>query len=282
MIDRKELVEEELLRESIRKAIKIVKSRKSQEEVAIRTIVRALLRESRQVSYEYTTLMKLGEFFIEVIGGAKEGAQTAFRREYTSLTSSREAREEFVEHILDFARADMNLLNAGQAPREFPSDFEDAGFEEERPEEPEELEDEDISVSIEDLDAAGNDLAEPIPEPEEDILGEDPPEQTPEEERSEDISTLRSARRAYKTIGPALDKAWNDSPVKDIVDKELTIEGKVYPPGTLTEGDLFQIYFDINLKLWTDKIEQEMPSPSNLQAAEDEVAMEDEFGMEEF
>ena len=283
MINRRELVEEELLRESIRKAIKIVKNRSLQEEEAIRTIVRVLLKESARVSYEYTSLMMLGDMFIEVIGGAKEGADTAFRKGYTALTSSKEAREEYVQHILNFAGADFNLLKAGSSPREFPSGFEETGYEEEMPEEEEE-EEEDIMVSIDDLNASGNDIVEPISDfdEEEAVIGEDAPEETPEEKESQDRSTLRAARRAYKTIGLALHREWLNSPVKDVIDKELEIEGKVYPPNTITEGDLFQIYFDINLRLWADKIEQEMPSAENFAAVEDEAGVEDEVAMEEF
>jgi len=282
MIDRKELVEEQLLRENIRKAIRIIKNRKLQQENAIRAIVRVLLKETAQVSYQYTSLMKLNNFFVEVIGGAKEGAKTAFRREYTSLTSSKLAREEFVKYILNFAAADFNLFKAGGDPREFPSDFEESGYEEEAPQEEEEtIEDEEIRVSIDDLNASGNDIVEPISdiEEEEDVLGEDPQENTPVEQESQDKSTMRSARRAYQTIGPALHAEWLNSPVKDVISEELTIEGKVYPPNTITEGDLFQIYFDINLRLWADKIEKEMPTESNFQAVEDEVA---EIPMEEF
>jgi len=282
MIDRKELVEEQLLRENIRKAIRIVKNRKLQQESAIRTIVRVLLKETARVSYEYTSLMMLGDMFIEVIGGAKEGADTAFRKGYTALTSSRQAREEYVQHILNFAGADFNLLKAGSLPREFPSEFEETGYGEEVPEEEEEtIEDEEIRVSIDDLNAAGNDIVEPISdiEEEEDVLGEDPLGETPAEEKSQDMSTLRSARRAYQTIGPALHAEWLNSPVKDVISEELTIEGKVYPPNTITEGDLFQIYFNINLRLWADKFEKEMPTESNFQAVEDESA---EVGMEEF
>ena len=265
MIDRQELIEEQLLRENIRKAIRIVKKRKSQQDSAIRTIVRTLLKEGDEVLYDYTSMNKLRNFFRDVIAGAKEDSNTAFKTEYRSLTSDKTARQKYVEYLLDFAAADFNLLEQpGGVIQPIGSDFVEKGYEPEE-EEVEPEEEENLTVSIDDLNTAGNDLVEPgfeeeEEEEEEEVFGEDAPENTGP--GSQANSTLRSARRAYSTIGPALQLAWDDAPTDEPINDEVTIDQDgqqiTHPAGSMTEGDLFKIYFNINLKLHAAKVEQEM------------------------
>ena len=286
MIDRQDMIEEQLLRENIRKAIRIVKKRKLQQESAIRTIVRVLLKEADDVTYPYTSLNKLHDLFRDVIAGAKESSQPAFKHEYKSLTSDKSARQRYVEYILDFASADFNLLEQpGGTIQPIGSDFAEIGYEPEEEEiEPEE--EENLTVSIDDLNKSGNDLVEPdLGEEEEEVFGEDAPEDTGPGSQAD--STLRSARRAYSTIGPALQLAWDDAPTDEIIPDEVTIDQNgqqiTHPAGSMTEGDLFKIYFSINLKLWAAKIEQEMtPVPeSSVDIGAGTELETDELGAEE-
>jgi len=286
MIDRQDMIEEQLLRENIRKAIRIVKKKKLQQENAIRTIVRTLLKEADDVLYDYTSLNKLHNFFRDVIAGAKEDSNTAFKTEYRSLTSDQSARQKYVEYILDFAAADFNLLEQpGGEIQPIGSEFVEKGYEpEEEIIEPEE--EESLTVSIDDLNQSGNDLVEPdLGEEEEEVFGEDAPEDTGP--GSQANSTLRSARRAYSTIGPALQLAWDDAPTDEIINDDVTIDqgGQriTHPAGSMTEGDLFKIYFNINLKLWAAKVEQEMSpvTDSTVDISSDAGLETDELDAEE-
>jgi len=253
MINRSELLEEEMLREYIRHAIRIVQEKRNKEEAIIRTLVRQMINEAQNVFYEYTTLNKLADAIVSTVSGATETSKTPFKQQYMSLTSDPGERAKLVEYIIDFAEADFNLLSQGKEPRVIPSDFVEMGFEEERPEEEEEK---DLVVSIDDLNDAGGDVLEP--DTEDNFLGED----SEDSQESIDQSTLLAAREAYKSIGPALQKAWNTSPTEKIIPKEVVVEvdGKetVFPPNSITEGDLLRIYFPLNLRLQAEKFEQEM------------------------
>ena len=66
MINRQNMLEEQLLRENIRKAIQIVKEKHNKNENYVRTIVRHLVKEgSPSVKYEYTALNLLAHFIKE-------------------------------------------------------------------------------------------------------------------------------------------------------------------------------------------------------------------------
>ena len=104
MINRDELIAEQLLRENIRRAIRIVQEKRNKEEQMVRSIVRSLLSEGTTIKYEYTSLNQLAHFIKEAVGDpAKPDANPAFKDAYTDLTSSHEDREVFVEYVLDFA-----------------------------------------------------------------------------------------------------------------------------------------------------------------------------------
>lgn len=258
MIDRSEFLEEQMLREYIRQAIRVIKERRSQEEATVRSLINHIINESREQFYEFTTLNRLGDVFLETISGASESSMTSFKEQYMSLTSDPEERARLVEYLIDFAEADFNLLSQGKPARGMSSEFVDKGFDDEIEDEPED--EEDLIVSIEDLNAGGGDILDPTADVdlEEELIGED----SEEAQDSIDDSTLLAAREAYKTIGPALQKAWIRSPTKKLVEKEITVEvngqDTVIQANTITEGDLMRMYFPINLKLVAEKLEQEI------------------------
>ena len=122
-MERKEFLEEQLLRENIRKAIRIVKNKKLNEEKHVRAIVKSLLKEAERALYDYTSLNRLDTLFRDVIGGAREASNTKFKEEYMSLTSDPSERATFIEHVLNMAAADFNQLKANGVIRSIGPDF---------------------------------------------------------------------------------------------------------------------------------------------------------------
>jgi len=260
MIDRKDLFKEQLLRENIRKAIRIVKERQNQKEGYVRTIVRYLLKEATIVKYEYTALNLLAHFIKEVVGDpSKPDSNPAFKDAFTDLTSGIHDRELFTEYILGFADEDFKTIDADREPKPLGQEFVEKGFVDDE-EEMEELtpeEDEVITVSVGDLEGRGGDLTADPEEEEEEIftLGEDG--EFEEEEEDADSGIKKYSREAYKRVGPSLRRYYSqvqkDSPLK----KGVEIDGKEYQPGQLSERELFRIYFQKNLILWAERYEDE-------------------------
>ena len=157
---RQDIIEEQLLRENIRRAIRLVKSRHDKKDNTVRTIIRALIKEASQVKYEYTALNLLAHFIKEAVGDpSKPDSSPAFKEAFTDLTSSPGDREIFVEEILDLAHQDFITLDANKQPKALGQDFVERGFEEdEEIEEEFPEEDEVITVTVDDLEGRGGDL----------------------------------------------------------------------------------------------------------------------------
>ena len=109
MKDRNELIEEQLLREAIRKAIRVVKNQKlneqKQEEVVLRKIVRKLISEKVAVAdetpHEKTGINKLRKTLKKII--------PTYRDEYLSLTTNETQRKAYVSFLVNGLK---NLLSA--------------------------------------------------------------------------------------------------------------------------------------------------------------------------
>ncbi len=256
MIDRKRMSEEQLLRETIRKAITIVKNKHNKQEEHVRKIVRHLIKEANQVKYEYTALNLLAHFIKETVGDpSKPDSNPAFKDAYTDLSSGPEDREVFVEFLLDFANEDFKTMDANKQPKPLGQDFVEKGFVEDEPEEieiPEE--DEVITVSIGDLEDNGGDLS-PSEEDEEITLGEDAEEIEIEDEPESGVKVY--SREAYKRVGPSLRRYYGQIEKDSMLKKAVEIDGRDYQVGELSERDLFQIYFKKNLVLWAGRYEDE-------------------------
>lgn len=261
MINREDFLKEQLLRENIRKAIKIVKARNLKQENLVRTIVQKLLSEATY-KYEYTSLNQLAHFIKEAVGDpSKPDSNPAFKDAYTDLTSDQEDREQFVEFIIDFADEDFKTIDMDKEPQSLGQEFVEKGFvdlDAEEAEEPEEK-DELIKLSIEDLEGKGGDIAgefEDEEEEEEEIfsIGEDGDIEMDENELE---GNKRFAREAYKRIGPVLRRYYLNVPKDTPIKKAVQIDEKEYPAGELSERDLFKIYFKKNMALWADRYEEE-------------------------
>ena len=259
MIDRQKMLEEQLLRENIRMAIRIVKEKHNKQEEPVRDIVRHLIREASQVKYEYTALNLLAHFIKETVGDpSKPDSNPAFKDAYTDLSSGPEDREVFTEFLLDFANEDFRTMDANKQPKALGQDFVEKGFIEDEPEEIEEPEeDEVITVSVGDLEENGGDLAPAEEDKEEFTLGEDGEGVEIDEEPEPDFGVKIYSREAYKRVGPSLRRYYGQIEKDSMLKKGVEIDGKEYQPGELSERDLFQIYFKKNLVLWAGRYEDE-------------------------
>ena len=299
MINREDFLKEQLLRENIRKAIKIVKARNLKEETYVRNIIKSLLSEAQTFKYEYTSLNQLAHFIKEAVGDpAKPDSNPAFKDAYTDLTSDHNDREQFVEFIIDFADEDFKTIDMEKEPQPLGQEFVEKGFvdlDAEQPEQPEEK-DELIKLSIEDLEDRGGDVAgEPDAEEEEEdeifSIGEDGEiVEDPEEELA---GIKRFSRESYKRIGPVLRRYYLNVPKNTPIKKAISIDGKEYGAGELSERDLFKIYFKKNMALWADRYEDEffndrpetnidIDSEEEIGAEEvEDITPQDEFSSEE-
>jgi len=224
----------------------------------VRNIVKSLLSEVASVKYEYTSLNLLAHFIKEVVGDpSKPDSNPAFKDAYTDLTSSTEDREIFTEFILDFANEDFRTIDADREPKSLGQDFVERGFEE--PEEDiedveEDEEDEVITISVNDLEDSGGDIVPEEPEEEEFTIGEDLVEEEPEEDVNSGIK--KYSREAYKRIGPALRRYYGQIQKESVLKNAVEIDGKEYPPGDVSERELFRIYLKKNLLLWASRYEE--------------------------
>ena len=294
MINRDELIAEQLLRENIRRAIRIVQEKRNKEEQMVRSIVRSLLSEGTTIKYEYTSLNQLAHFIKEAVGDpAKPDSNPAFKDAYTDLTSSHEDREVFVEYVLDFADEDFKTIDADRQPTPLGQDFVEKGFVDvdEEEEEVDTEEDQMVKVSIQDLEDSGGDLTfQPDEEEEEEdifSIGEDG-EIIEDDEESSGIR--RFSREAYKRIGPVLRRYYLNVPKDAPIKKAVQIGDEDYQAGQLSERDLFKIYFKKNMILWAERYEDEFfsdgPDVNVDIESEDEVEVEEiptgeELGNEE-
>lgn len=294
MINRDELIAEQLLRDNIRRAIRIVQEKRNKEEQMVRSIVRSLLSEGTTIKYEYTSLNQLAHFIKEAVGDpAKPDANPAFKDAYTDLTSSHEDREVFVEYVLDFADEDFKTIDADKQPTPLGQDFVEKGFVDvdEEEEEVDTEEDQMVKVSIQDLEDSGGDLTfQPDEEEEEEeifSIGEDG-EIIEDDEESSGIR--RFSREAYKRIGPVLRRYYLNVPKDAPIKKAVQIGDEEYGAGDLSERDLFKIYFKKNMVLWAERYEDEFFSDgpdvnvdidSEEETEVEEIPTGEEFGNEE-
>ena len=269
MIDRDDFIKEQLLRENIRKAINIVKKKNLKEDKYIRTIVRSFLKEALDAPrYEYNSLNQLGHLMTRVFGSQspkKQKGKFAFKEAFIDLVSSEEDRQIFVEFILDFSEETMDNIDAGE-------DLENVkkgrSSIENDAEEDIDLEDseEDEVVTIKVSDIPGGDMGADSGETEEEdfTLGEDSQELTQDEENAE---LKKYTEKAYESggIATALIEFYTNFPdniIKDevVLDTRENIflpesekQYKVFPANSLTERDLFKIFYKVNVLSWAGR-----------------------------
>ena len=273
MIDRQNMLEEQLLRENIRRAIRIVKNRHNKDENYVRTIVRHLIKEEITTPrYEYDALIQLGHLMSSVFGSTepkKSGGKFAFKESFIDLVSNPQNRETFVEFILDFSYETMNSIDAGEDIEDIKrSSRKDKKEDEIEIEEPEK--DDTITVSVGEI--PGGDLsADRIEDGEEEFtLGEAGEGIEIEEEIEEENQELKNySERAYAPIESALIdyyQLYEDNPIEDEIILDTTNNAfipdsekreVIFPAGTITERDLFKIFYKVNVLSWAGRYNNE-------------------------
>ena len=102
MIDRNEFIEEQLLRENIRKAIKVVKNKKEkiglQEERMLRSVVRKMLMEEKTPVADETPHEKTG---INYLRTTLKKIVPTIKDAYLSLTTSEDQRKSYIAHLVN-------------------------------------------------------------------------------------------------------------------------------------------------------------------------------------
>lgn len=229
MKDRNELIEEQLLRETVRKAIKIVKRQKineqKQEEGVLRQVVKKLISEKIAVAdetpHQKTGINKLRKTLKKII--------PTYRDEYLSLTTNKEQREAYVSFLVNGLK---NLLSAIETNIDAP---EPAGNIDEEV---------DVQIGGEDeeddkfIDIGDMGVLDPEPEPEpvdddEQLLAKGLEDQ----EQSEDVQTGRNAALAVL-------KQIRGTVVSDF--SELAND---------EDRELYYDYLMTNMLLWRDEFE---------------------------
>lgn len=241
MFDRQDILEEQLLRENIRKAIRIIKNKKLNEEKVTRAVVRSLLKEVKKFKYPITALNQLAHLVSEQIWNNDSKSSLTFKDVYTDIASNKRDRDEYVKWILHFSNIDFDTIDSDVSPEEIEAAPEETTTEEEP---------DILTVSLDDLERNGGDITME-PESEGDFLGED----VPEVEEEESIGIKKMAEDAYAKIGPVLRRYYPNP--DSLLETSVEVDGVVHPPGEKTERWVFRVYYEKNVKLAANKYEEE-------------------------
>ena len=231
MIDRKEVLEELLLRENIRKVIKMVKDkralREQKEEAVLREIIRGMLLEKTPVADE-TPHEKTG---INVLRKTLKKIIPQIKDSYLSLTTDQDQRDSFIAHIVNgvdnlLAPIETNMDAPDPSPH---TDLdEDIGIEVAGPEDPKFIDIGDMGMGAE-----------------------------KEEEELPDIDDDEA------TLTRGLEDAGHDETGRNVaLGTFKQIQGTIVDDfGELAndeDRELFHDYLKTNVLLWTDKFEDSL------------------------
>tara|TARA_R110002073_G_C9341287_1_gene570024 strand:+ start:93 stop:920 length:828 start_codon:yes stop_codon:yes gene_type:complete len=246
MIDRNEFIEEQLLRENIRKAIKIVKSKKEkqalQEDQMLRSIVRRMLIEEKtpvadDAPHEKTGINYLRTTLKKIIPTIKDS--------YLSLTTDEDQRKSYIAHLVNgidnlLAPIEVNADAPMAAPKVA---LEEADLEE-------------VEVSV-----GGKDQ---VPEEFIDIgdIGLPGEEEVEEEEpEDEDLITLTTGIN-----GDEHDETGRNAALATFKQVQGNIVDDFEQLAADEDRELYHDYLKTNILLWTDKFEDSlstsMPEPT--------------------
>jgi hypothetical protein len=239
MISRKEIADELVLRESIRKLLKqkILKEQKQEKE--LRGIIRKLILQEAEASspgspYDITAMNFLKTLLQNILPKIESS--------YKSLTSSDSQRKSFRAHILNGADELLQTLDVG------PEDVEEKELEEE------------INIDIDSTPEGFIDIEDPKEkeEPEEEPAKPEDLFGKTLSDTGLDLTGRNLAYKTFKEISPQIEKTYTGIDSNSIVPAN-----KVPEMGSDTpERDVFRAYLIKNLQLYFDKFEEELsPSP---------------------
>ena len=247
MNNRKELIEEQVLRENIRKAIKIVRGNRKalaeQEEEGLRGLIRKMLAEEKtpvadDSPHEKTGINYLRTTLKKIIPSIKDA--------YMSLTTDEEQRKSYIAHLINGVD---NLLapievNA-DAPQAAPAGALGEG----------DLE-EDVEVSIgdeSDEDDQFIDIGDVGLEGEEEVEEEEP--------EDEDMTTMTAGMN-----GDEHDETGRNAALATFKQVQGNVVDDFEQLAADEDRELYHDYLKTNILLWRDKFEdalaQDMPEPS--------------------
>jgi hypothetical protein len=247
MIDRNEFIEEQLLRENIRKAIKIVRDNRKtlaeQEEAELRVLIRKMLKEEKtpvadDSPHEKTGINYLRTTLKKIIPTIKDA--------YMSLTTDEEQRKSYIAHLINGVD---NLLapievNA-DAPQAAPAGALGEG----------DLE-EDVSVNIgdeADEDEQFIDIGDMGLEGEEEVEEEEP--------EDEDMATMTAGMN-----GDEHDETGRNAALATFKQVQGNVVDDFEQLAADEDRELYHDYLKTNILLWRDKFEtalsKNMPEPT--------------------
>jgi len=260
----RELKEEELLRENVRKAIRIVVHRRKEgeraelmEENRLRSIVRKMIvKEVAVADTDPTPHQSTG---INVLEDLLKKIIPVLEDDFKILTTSEDQRKSFRAHVVNAAK---NTLAPAKAAIH-------AGD----PAETEEIQEQDVEVKIGDTDGPEDDDAFIDIRSDKEKAGDEEPELSPEEEfgqgvDDQDLTGRNMAYSSYKKIETNILDAY-----------ELLSDDE--------DRELFYDYLVTNLKLYFDKFEDELagqleePSTPEYEEAKDDLGAEEPVEGEE-
>ena len=231
MVNRQEIVEELMLREQVRRIIRIVKNKKRDqklnEERELRSIIRKLILSETSAVSKKTPHRSTG---INVLEDLLNKVLTNIETDYKALTTKPEQKKSYRAHIV---KGIMNILAPSRALADEPNDIVPASIKEAT----ESLEEEDIDITIDDEEEGPN-------------LGQeaflDIDDEEPEEE--EDQFTIAGQNETGRNIAAMTFRAGLQ---KNILDHyELLADDE--------DREIFYDYLITNIKLWMDKWDDEM------------------------
>jgi hypothetical protein len=244
MIDRNEFIEEQLLRENIRKAIKLVRNKKEQqvlqEDQMLRSIVRKMLMEEKTPVADDTPHEKTG---INYLRTTLKKIIPTIKDAYMSLTTSEEQRKSYIAHLVNGVD---NLLAPIEVNADAPMAAPDGALGEGG------LEEVEVSVGGED--------------PEEFIdigdMGLDGEEEVEEEEpEDEDMTTMTTGMD-----GDEHDDTGRNAALATFKQIQGNIVDDFEQLAADEDRELYHDYLKTNILLWRDKFEdslaQGMPEPT--------------------
>ena len=239
MIDRKELIEEQVLRDNIRKAIKLVRENKSKteakEEEVLRSVIRKMLSEGTAVGddapHEKTGINFLRTTLKKIIPSIKDA--------YMSLTTDKTQRESYIAHLINGVD---NLLAPIEVNADAPQAAPDGALGES------DLEEE-VAVSIGDEADDGDqfiDIGDMGIEGEEEEVEEEEPE-------DEDLTTMTTGMD-----GDEHDETGRNAALATFKQIQGNIVDDFEQLAADEDRELYHDYLKTNILLWRDKFEDSL------------------------
>ena len=259
MKDRIELIEEQLLRENIRKMIKVTQKKRNEletlEERALRKVVRKLIQEKTAVNdeipHEKTGINKLRTTLKKVI--------PQIRDDYLTLTTHEDQRKSYMAHLINGID---NLLAPIEINIEAPEGAPDIELEEE--------------IEIEVGDEGDDQFID---------IGGDILPGTEEEEEEEEIEVDDDE----ELISRGMDGKDHDETGRNVaIGTFKQIQGTVVDDfGELAndeDRELYHDYLKTNILLWRDKFEEvlstNLPEPTTPEYEQEKAGGEEELALE--